>query len=120
MIKRIFCSILFQSFVYFGYCQKDTAIFNVRLIDTVTAHMIEYLPWHEALSIQFSTTDSNPKIFSVAFFEPDTYKKGFFQLNEPYNIYGHKTKEQYVFQSASTSSIIYVPLFICDSIFISK
>jgi hypothetical protein len=117
MIKGIFCWFFLQFLFYFGYSQKDTAIFKARLIDTVTEHTIEYLPDHIALSVLF--TDSIGNVFAIAFYEPDTLDKGIFQLNRIYNIYGHK-EERYVFQPASKLSSKYAPLLLCDSIIIAK
>lgn len=116
MIRCLFCCFLFQFLFYLGYSQKDTVIFKARLIDTVTEHQIEYLSDHLALSILFVPTDSNAIIFSVAFYEPERFSKGFFQLNGLYNIYGHMARERFIYELVSTSPDMCVPSLIGDSI----
>lgn len=118
MIKGIFCCFILQFLFYRGYSQKDTTIFKARLIDTVTEQTISLYPWDVALSVLF--TDSIGNVFAIAFMAPGELDKGIFQLNKVYTIYGHKTKDRYVFVPASKLSDKYAPLLICDSLKIDK
>jgi hypothetical protein len=119
-MRMLILSFLFQSLIFTGFSQKDTIISYARLVDTVTNKVIDKVYEHGALSVLFQTADSNKTTFSVAFFAPERLPHDIFQINGLYKIYGHKTKDRYVFGSVSKYSEVLIPLVICDSLIMLK